>query len=119
MAIVNLKPGYDSANENHFGPAKIEHRTAAAELKQLGTYFMTFNETGFSDPWTVQYEETIYVIEGQAHLIVIDADSKDDLIANAGELLVLPKGTTVQYGAQPGTRLLLSIAPVHWRAESA
>ncbi|MDQ0664624.1 ethanolamine utilization protein EutQ (cupin superfamily) [Arthrobacter ulcerisalmonis] len=118
MATANFKPAYDSANDNDFGPAKIEHRTAAAELKQLGTYFMTFNETGFSDPWTVQYEESIYVIEGQAHLIVIDGETKEDLVADPDELLVLPKGTTVQYGAKPGTRLLLSIAPVHWRTAS-
>ncbi|MGO4249866.1 hypothetical protein VUN82_13255 [Micrococcaceae bacterium Sec5.1] len=113
------KPTFDPSNVNDFGPAKIEHRTAGSKLRQLGTYIMTFQEEGFSDPWTVQYEETIYVIDGQARLIIINGDHKEDLIGDADELLVLPKGTTVQYSATPGTRLLLSISPVHWRDEVA
>jgi ethanolamine utilization protein EutQ (cupin superfamily) len=116
---LNLKPAFDSNNVNDFGPAKIEHRTAASGLAQLGTYFMTFQEAGFSEPWTVQYEETIYVIEGQARLVIIDSETEDTLIGDPDELLVLPKGTTVQYGALPGTRLLLSIAPVNWREAGA
>ena len=116
---LNHKPAFDPSNVNDFGPAKIEHRTAGSKLKQLGTYIMTFQENGFSDPWTVQYDETIYVIEGQARLVIINGAHKDDLIGDADELLVLPKGTTVQYSATPGTRLLLSISPVHWRDASA
>ncbi|MBT2550231.1 hypothetical protein [Arthrobacter sp. ISL-65] len=116
MAIsLNHKPAIDPKNVNDFGPAKIEHRTAGSQLQQLGTYIMTFEENGFSDPWTVQYEETIYVIEGQARLVIINGEHKDTLTGDADELLVLPKGTTVQYSATPGTRLLLSISPVHWR----
>lgn len=111
----NLKPAFDPGNVNDFGPATIEHRTAASGLAELGSYFMTFHEAGFSDPWTVQYEETIYVIEGQARLVIMDGENEDTLIGDPDELLVLPKGTTVQYGALPGTRLLLSIAPVNWR----
>ncbi|MBT2565200.1 hypothetical protein J7I84_01595 [Arthrobacter sp. ISL-85] len=120
MAITLIhKPALDPNNVNDFGPAKIEHRTAGSGLKQLGTYIMTFQENGFSDPWTVQYEETIYVIEGQAQLVIIDGELKETLTGEADELLVLPKGTTVQYSATPGTRLLLSISPVHWRDAGA
>ena len=38
------------------------------------------------------------------------------LVATPGELVVLRKGATVQYGGLTGTRLLLSIAPVDWRS---
>lgn len=120
MAVtLNLKPSFDSRNVNDFGPAKIEHRTAASGLVQLGTYYMTFHEAGFSDPWTVQYEETIYVIEGQARLAIIDGENESTLTGEPDELIVLPKGTTVRYGALPGTRLLLSITPVNWRDAGA
>lgn len=116
MAVTtDYKPAFDPKNVKDFGPAQIEHRTAASELTQLGTYLMTFEGTGLSDPWTVQYEETIYVIEGQARLVVINGENEESLVGDPDELLVLPKGTTVQYGAVPGTRLLLSIAPVNWR----
>jgi ethanolamine utilization protein EutQ (cupin superfamily) len=114
-ASLNFKPAFSRSNVNDFGPAQIEHRTAGSGLAQLGTYFMTFHETGLSDPWTVQYEETLYVIEGQARLVIVEGEDEQTLIGEPNELLILPKGTTVQYGALPGTRLLLSIAPVNWR----
>lgn len=108
-------PAYDPANEKQFGPAVIEHRSASCDLHELGTYFMVFGDDSYSDPWTLQYEETVYVIEGEARLRVVNEEEETDVIAPAGELVVLPKGTTVRYGASVGTRLLLSISPVDWR----
>lgn len=116
MSIATgLKPAFAETNENRFGPARIEHRTADSGLAQLGTYFMTFDQTGHSDPWTLQYEETIYVLEGRLELIVIDEGGEHPLSSEPGELVALPKGITVRYGGALGTRLLLSISPVNWR----
>jgi ethanolamine utilization protein EutQ (cupin superfamily) len=109
------KPSYQAAEDKLFGPATIEHRTAGCGLSELGTYFMVFKADDQSDPWTVQYEETIYVIEGQARLVVLDEGGESDIVGDPGELIVLPKGATVRYGGAPGTRLLLSISPVNWR----
>jgi len=74
-----------------------------------------FDHDGISDAWTVQYEETIFVVEGQARLVAIEADGDREIIGRPGDLIVLPKGSTVRYGAEVGTRLLLSISPVNWR----
>jgi ethanolamine utilization protein EutQ (cupin superfamily) len=109
------KPDYRAEEDRQFGPASIEHRTAGTGLSELGTYFMVFHTDDHSDPWTVQYEETMYVIEGQARLIVLQDGSESDLVGDPGDLIVLPKGSTVRYGAAAGTRLLLSISPVNWR----
>ena len=109
------KPAFAQANVKRFGPAEIEHRSADSGLAQLGTYFMTFDEPGHSDPWTLQYEETVYVLEGRAEFIVVEDGGDVRLNGDQGELIVLPRGTTVRYGAAPGTRLLLSITPVNWR----
>jgi ethanolamine utilization protein EutQ (cupin superfamily) len=76
---------------------------------------MTFDRDGYSDPWTIQYEETIFVVNGQARLIVSESPGDREVFGNPGDLLVLPKGLTVQYGGDVGTRLLLSISPVNWR----
>lgn len=113
--VTATKPGYADANVIEFGPAKIELRTAGAGLSQLGTSFMTFDRPGFSDPWTLQYEETVYVLDGRTELRVISDGTEETLVGNPGDLIVLPKGTTLRYGADPGTRLLLSISPVNWR----
>lgn len=111
-------PRYDAVNDNRFGPCMIEHRTAGTGLSQLGTYFMVYDSDGHSEPWTLQYEETVYVIEGQVRLIAIENDTDREVTGNPGDLIVLPKGTTVRYGAAVGTRLLLSISPVDWRERS-
>ncbi|MGW3953947.1 aspartate/glutamate racemase family protein [Streptomyces sp. NPDC004752] len=103
---------YDESRARPFGPAVIEHRTAQAGFGQLGSYFMTFPDGGYADPWRLEYEESIYVISGEASLLVIGDEGETDLRAGAGELIALPDGTTVRYGGEPGTRLLLSIAPV-------
>ena len=107
-------PAYDPANDAPFGPARIEHRTAGAGLTELGTYFMVFDTDGLADPWTLQYEETIYVIEGEARIVTGD-DEPQVVVGAPGDLIVLRKGATVQYGGTAGTRLLLSISPVDWR----
>ncbi|MFF3380610.1 aspartate/glutamate racemase family protein [Streptomyces sp. NPDC002680] len=107
---------FDESRAKPFGPAVIEHRTAQAEFGELGTYFMTFPDGGYTDRWTLRYEESIYVISGEASLLVVDAEDETPVRVGAGELAALPKGATVRYGGEPGTRLLLSIAPVNWAA---
>ena len=110
------KPVADSANTAQFGPATIEKRTDATALTRLGTSFMKFDETGTSEPWTLRYEETIYVISGQTEIDIITSGSnRETIVGSPGDLLVLPEGTTVCYRGTKDTYLLLSITPVNWR----
>lgn len=109
------KPDHRADHVNRFGPATIEGRTTDCGLHELGTFFMVYDEEGHSDPWTLLYEETIFVIEGEVRLRLLEDDGERELNAAPGELIVLPKGTTVSYGAEIGTRTLLSISPVNWR----
>ncbi|MER7395243.1 hypothetical protein ABT381_06970 [Streptomyces sp. NPDC000151] len=111
-------PQRSATNEKPHGPATIEHLTADCGLSELGTYIMEFHAAGHTDPWTVRYEETIYVLEGCARLIVHENGGTREVTAHTGALIVLPKGSTVQYGALIGTRLLLSISPVNWQERS-
>ncbi|MEU1595146.1 hypothetical protein ABZ468_20280 [Streptomyces sp. NPDC005708] len=111
----DLKPSYNPSNVAKFGPAVIEKRTDNSSLRELGTSFMEFTETGASDPWTLRYEETIYVIAGHLELQVLGTDPELTVVGQVGDLLVLPEGTSVRYCAEKGTRLLLSITPANWR----
>jgi ethanolamine utilization protein EutQ (cupin superfamily) len=112
-------PRYLEEHDAAFGPAMIEHRTANSGLTQLGSYFMVFHSDEPGEPWTVQYEEAIYVVEGQMRLLVLEDGGERTVVADVGDLVVLPTGSTVRYGASTGTRLLLSIAPVNWRDSHA
>jgi ethanolamine utilization protein EutQ (cupin superfamily) len=115
VTSTDIKPAFDSRNAAPFGPSVIEKRTATTSLSELGTSFMEFTETGATEPWTLHYEETIFVLEGRLRLTLLAADGETVVDAGVGELLALPAGSTVLYEAQAGTRLLLSITPVNWR----
>jgi ethanolamine utilization protein EutQ (cupin superfamily) len=77
---------------------------------------MDFETTGEAAPWTLSYEESIYVVRGEAWVIELDENGGEMCTeyATAGELITIRKGTTVRYGGETNTRLLLSIAPVNW-----
>lgn len=109
-----FKPVVAEQPADPFGPAHITHWSAPAGLGLLGTYAMTFDRTGESDPWTVSYEESIFVVRGQAWLVQMKDGQEHRISAEPGELLVLQDGATVRYGGIEGTLLLLSIAPVDW-----
>ncbi|OPX09496.1 hypothetical protein [Mycobacterium sp. AT1] len=102
-----------------FGPARIAHWSSAANLDLLGTYLMVFDSTGVSDPWTLAYEESLYVISGEAWIVELAGEDECTSTASVGDLLVITRGATVRYGGMEGTQLLLSIAPVNWDTEGA
>jgi ethanolamine utilization protein EutQ (cupin superfamily) len=110
------KPRLTDAPVEPFGPARISHWSDAAEFELLGTYAMDFDTTGEAAPWTLAYEESVYVVRGGAWVVELDADGCEVRTerATAGELIAIRKGTTVRYGGETNTRLLLSIAPVNW-----
>lgn len=115
MIVRVLKPQQRPELTNPFGPAHIEHRSADCGLDQLGTYVMTFEREGESDAWTLQYEETAYVADGEAWIVDIGPDGENTIRGEVGGILVLQRGATVRYGGTAGTRLILSISPVNWR----
>lgn len=110
------KPCLVDAPVEPFGPARISHWSGAADFGLLGTYAMDFDTTGEAAPWTLAYEESVYVVRGEAWVVELDADGAEVRTerATAGELIAICKGTTVRYGGETNTRLLLSIAPVNW-----
>lgn len=111
-------PDLAAAPGEPFGPARIVHWSSEAGLDQLGTYAMVFESTGEADPWTLAYEESLLVLEGSAWIVELAPDGTElrTIRAGVGQLIVITTGTTVRYGGERGTRLLLSIAPVHWES---
>ena len=105
---------HDQSNESPFGPGTLENRTAQVGFTELGVWFLTFPSGGHADPWTLHYEETIYVVEGEASVVTIDG-VETETRATAGELFAIAKGTSVRFRGEPGTPLLVSLAPANWR----
>ena len=92
------------------GPVAIDRRSKPTNLTELSAGFITFTETGATDPWTLPYEEAFYVIEGELTLHLGD----ERIVATAGEVLTLEKGVTVVYEGTEGTRAFFSLVPADW-----
>jgi ethanolamine utilization protein EutQ (cupin superfamily) len=106
---------YDGTRQTPFGSALIEHRTAQAGFEELGVYYLTFPSGGHLEPWRLHYEETAYVVEGEASITVLGEDGSKEVRGLVGDLIAIPRGARVRYGGTPGTRLLLSMSPITWR----
>lgn len=99
-----------------FEPTRVDRVSVESELRTLGAGFMTFEKTGTSEAWTLDYEEVIYVVSGSFTLTVTDTEGGEhDLDEGvAGDVFTLPRGSTVRYGGTEGTRLFFGLVPAPW-----
>lgn len=97
------------------GPVAIDRRSKPTNLSELSAGFVTFTETGATEPWTLPYEEAFYVIEGELTL-VLDGER---ITGRAGDVLTLEEGVTVVYEGTAGTRAFFSLVPADWMERTA
>jgi ethanolamine utilization protein EutQ (cupin superfamily) len=109
------KMALDPANLTQFEPTRVDHITAGSGLHDLGCVFMTFDRDGRTEPWTLRYEEVIFVVSGELTLTVIEDGAESIVTGHESDVLTLHKGATVRYGGTKGTRLFVSLYPVNWR----
>lgn len=82
------------------------------ESPRLGCGIMEMKETTFD--WTLNYDEVDYVIEG--HLDVIIDGRK--VSADAGELILIPKGSSIQFSVPDYARFIYVTYPADWASQS-
>ncbi|MED4354950.1 cupin domain-containing protein [Schinkia azotoformans] len=78
------------------------------ESPRLGCGLMEMKATTFD--WTLNYDEIDYVIEG--HLDIIIAGEK--VSADKGELILIPKGSKIQFSVPDFARFLYVTYPADW-----
>ena len=70
------------------------------EAPRLGCGLMVMERTTF--PWTLTYDEMDYVIEGRLDILV----DGQTVSAGPGEVLYIPKDTSIQFSVRDKARLL-------------
>ena len=100
---------------SRFGPMTVQNIGEGSGLHDLGTYFMTFVETGASEPWQLRYEEALYVISGELDLVVEEGDRTSRLRSHTGDVIAMRRGAVVRYQGVVGTRLFACITPLNWK----
>lgn len=78
------------------------------ESPRLGCGIMEMKETTFD--WTLNYDEIDYVIEGCLNII----KNGKTVTANAGELILIPKGSSIKFSVQDYARFIYVTYPADW-----
>ena len=79
------------------------------EAPRLGCGLMVMERTTF--PWTLTYDEMDYVIEGRLDILV----DGQTVSAGPGEVLYIPKDTSIQFSVRDKARFLDFVYPANWQ----
>ena len=82
------------------------------ESPRLGCGLMVMERTTF--PWTLNYDEIDYVIEGQLRILI---DGKC-VTAGPGEVILIPKGSSIQFSVKDKARFLYFVYPANWQQQA-
>lgn len=79
-----------------------------SESPRLGCGIMEMEQTTFD--WTLNYDEVDYVIEGALTII----KNGKSVTAGPGELILIPKGSVIQFSVPERARFLYVTYPADW-----
>ncbi len=82
------------------------------ESPRLGCGVMEMEKTSFD--WVLNYDEIDYVIEGRLE-IVIDGRK---VIGEAGDVILIPKNTAIQFSVPEFARFLYVTYPADWEQQA-
>ncbi|WBA81362.1 cupin domain-containing protein [Endozoicomonas sp. GU-1] len=78
------------------------------ESPRLGCGMMEIHQTTFD--WTLEYDEVDYIVEGTLKIII---DGRE-VVGHAGDVMFIPKGTTIQFSAPDFARFMFVAYPANW-----
>ena len=81
------------------------------ESPRLGCGLMVMERTTF--PWTLNYDEIDYVVEGTLSILI---DGKC-VTAGPGEIILIPKGSSIQFSVKDKARFLYFVYPANWQEQ--
>lgn len=81
------------------------------ESPRLGCGLMVMERTTF--PWTLNYDELDYVISGRLDILV----GGQKVSAGPGEVIYIPKGSSIQFSVEETARFLYFVYPANWQEQ--
>ena len=82
-----------------------------SESPRLGCGVMVMDHTTFD--WTLNYDEIDYVIEGSLSILI----NGECATANAGELVLIPKGSKIKFSVPDHARFIYVTYPADWASQ--
>ena len=78
------------------------------ESPRLGFGVMEMDHSSFD--WTLNYDEVDYIIEGRLEIIINGRKTA----ADKGEIIFIPKGSSITFSAPGFTRFMYVVYPADW-----
>ncbi|MDR7813223.1 cupin domain-containing protein [Lacrimispora sp.] len=104
---VSEEDRLDTGNPNH--KVYTKDLVSLTESPRLGCGLMVMEDTTFD--WTLGYDEIDYIIEGTLTIII---DGRR-ITANAGELILIPSGSRIQFSVEGKARFIYVTYPADWQ----
>lgn len=82
------------------------------ESPRLGAGLMEMTDTTF--PWTLNYDEMDYVISGRLDIRI----GGETISAGPGEIIFIPKGSSIQFSVTGHARFLYFVYPADWQNQA-
>lgn len=103
----------DRMDTGHTGDQVFTHDLfSLSESPRLGCGIMEMERTTFD--WTLNYDEIDYVIDGS---LTINIGGKR-VTAGPGEIILIPKGSKIQFSVPQSARFLYVTYPADWAGQS-
>ena len=91
---------------------RLRDVVTAADGLPLAAGMMSLRQGSF--PWTLDYDEVEYVIEGELHITT--ADKK--VVGRPGDVIAVPRGSSITFGTPSWARFLYVTYPADWAGGS-
>lgn len=92
------------------------HRVGLTDLiteqdgSSMAAGFMQWENAFF--PWTLNYDEVDMVLEGELHV----RHEGETMVARAGDVMFIPKGSSIEFGTPSTVRFLYVAWPANWQS---
>lgn len=104
---VSEEDRLDTGNPDH--KVYTKDLVSLTESPRLGCGLMVMENTTFD--WTLGYDEIDYIIEGTLTIII---DGRR-ITAGAGELILIPSGSSIQFSVEGKARFIYVTYPADWQ----
>ena len=110
-------PGLDVEERHRLDTGRPGDRVWTRDLftledsPRLGCGLMVMEGSTF--PWKLDYDEMDYVVEGRLDILV----DGDRVSAGPGEVVYIPKGSSIQFSAEGKVRFLYFVYPADWQKQ--
>ena len=81
------------------------------ESPRMGVGIMEMTDTTF--PWTLRYDEMDYVLSGRLDIRI----GGETVSAGPGELIYIPKNSSIQFSVTGHARFLYFVYPADWQSQ--